>query len=123
MVAVRKLLVANLAGAMPNAEFVRVLPALCAQLAPHVRAEAVSTRPLALVDGEPVDLGPVDRLTDREIEILGLAAAGLTNARIGARLGLTENTVKTHFKRAFARLGVQDRAHAVAIAIRRGIIS
>ena len=123
MHAVRRLLVDNLAGTMPNGEFVRVIPTLCAQLAPHVRAEPVARDPRTVVDRVPVAAELADRLTDREVEVVALAAAGLTNARIGVRLGISDSTVKTHVKRAFVKLGVHDRAAAVAAAIRRGIIT
>ncbi len=61
-------------------------------------------------------------LTAREIDVLALVSQGLTNEAIGSQLGLGVETVKTHLSRAFERLGARDRASAVAIAIRRGLI-
>ena len=53
-------------------------------------------------------------LTERQVEIVGLAANGASNREIGARLGLSEGTVKQHMSRIFKRLGAQNRAEAVA---------
>jgi DNA-binding NarL/FixJ family response regulator len=61
-------------------------------------------------------------LTPREIDVLRLVAAGNANKEIGAQLLLTEVTVKTHVKNILAKLGANDRTHAVTIALKRGII-
>ena len=61
-------------------------------------------------------------LTPREIEVLHLVAAGNANKEIGAQLSLTEVTVKSHVKNILAKLGANDRTHAVTIALKRGII-
>lgn len=62
------------------------------------------------------------RLTARESDVLELAAAGNSNKQIAARLLLSEDTVKGYMKAIFARLGAMDRTHAVAIAVRNGLI-
>ena len=62
-------------------------------------------------------------LTEREKEILVLVSKGCSNAEIGDILHLSPNTVKNHLKNLFASLGAADRAEAVAIGIRRGLIS
>jgi NarL family two-component system response regulator LiaR len=54
-------------------------------------------------------------LTPRELEILGLIALGLSNKEIGARLFVSENTVKTHASRLFDKLGAKRRTEAVQI--------
>lgn len=64
-----------------------------------------------------------DGLSEREIAVLGFAAQGETNANIGKHLHISEATVKTHLKHIYAKLGVSDRAAAVAVAIKRHIIS
>lgn len=62
-------------------------------------------------------------LTDREKEILLLVSKGCSNVEIGDVLHLSPNTVKNHLKNLFESLGAADRAEAVAIGIRRGLIS
>lgn len=64
-----------------------------------------------------------DRLSDREVQVLRLVAQGLSNAAIGAELFIAEATVKTHLVRAFGKLGVEDRTHAVTVARERGYLS
>jgi len=61
-------------------------------------------------------------ITDREGEILLLVSDGYENDEIARRLHLSVNTVKTYVQRALAKLGARSRAHAVALAIRRGLI-
>ncbi len=64
---------------------------------------------------------PPDGLTDREAEILGLIARGMTNPEIAAQLFLSSHTIKTHISRIFAKTGSRDRAAAIGYAHRRGI--
>jgi DNA-binding NarL/FixJ family response regulator len=66
--------------------------------------------------------GDAERLTPRELEVLSGVARGLSNAAIGRELYITEATVKTHLLRMFGKLGVDDRTHAVTVAIQRGIL-
>ena len=63
-----------------------------------------------------------DALTPREIDVLRLVAAGNPNKEIAAQLSLTEETVKSHIRNILAKLGANDRTHAVAIGLKRGII-
>lgn len=63
-----------------------------------------------------------DVLSGRESEVLTLAAAGNSNKQIGAKLGLSEDTVKGYMKVIYSKLGAADRTHAVTIAAKRGII-
>jgi DNA-binding NarL/FixJ family response regulator len=62
-----------------------------------------------------------DDLTQREAEILGLIAQGLTNTEIAERLFLSNHTVKTHINRIFAKTGSRDRVAAIGYAQRHGI--
>jgi len=63
-----------------------------------------------------------DSLSEREIEVLRLVATGNSNKEIGARLSITEHTAKGHMKRIIAKLGANDRTHAVTLALTRGIL-
>ena len=64
-----------------------------------------------------------ETLSDREIAILLQVANGQANKQIAQTLSISEDTVKSHLKSIYAKLDVDDRAHAVATAIRRGIIT
>lgn len=61
-------------------------------------------------------------LTKREIEVLAGMSRGRSNAEIGRELFLSEDTIKTHARRLFRKLGAHDRAQAVAIGFRQGLI-
>jgi DNA-binding NarL/FixJ family response regulator len=63
-----------------------------------------------------------DILTEREIEVLRRVAAGTSNKIIADQLNVTEATVKAHMKNILAKLGANDRTHAVTIALRRGFL-
>jgi two-component system, NarL family, response regulator LiaR len=65
----------------------------------------------------------VERLTDRETEILKCVADGLSNKEIARRLSITEKTVKAHLNNVFAKLGVHSRTQAALHAIRTGLAS
>jgi DNA-binding NarL/FixJ family response regulator len=84
-----------------NAGRRRIPPEIAAELADHI-AE--------------------DTLTDREIEVLRLVAIGNSNKIIGAQLNVSEATIKGHMKSILAKLGANDRAHAVTIAMKRGFM-
>ena len=81
-------------------------------LAPSVAAQ---------LDARTRDPEP-DSLTPRELEILQMIATGATNQQAARRLFISEATVKTHLLHAYAKLGVNDRAAAVATAYDRGLM-
>jgi two-component system, NarL family, response regulator LiaR len=84
----------------------------------EVRVPAEAAGPF-VVDAEKLkELG----ITPREHEILGLIAEGLSNREIGARLFVSENTVKTHSSRLFDKLGVNRRVQAVVKGREHGLI-
>ncbi|OKI87744.1 DNA-binding response regulator [Micromonospora sp. CB01531] len=66
---------------------------------------------------------PADPLSSRELEVLRLIAEGATNREAAARLFISEATVKSHVLHIYTKLGVNDRAAAVAAAFRRGLLT
>jgi DNA-binding NarL/FixJ family response regulator len=62
-------------------------------------------------------------LTERELQVLRGMADGKSNAEIGRELFVSEDTVKTHARRLFRKLGARDRAHAVAAGFRTGLVA
>jgi DNA-binding NarL/FixJ family response regulator len=65
---------------------------------------------------------PSSALSDREREVLLLAASGLVNKQIARRLGIAEKTVKAHLTSVFRRIGVSDRTQAAVWAERHGLL-
>ena len=63
-----------------------------------------------------------DELTSREIDVLRLIAAGNSNKLVADQLSIGEATVKSHVTNILSKLGANDRAHAVTIGLKRGII-
>lgn len=62
-------------------------------------------------------------LSGRELEVLRSASEGNSNKSIGKQLGIAEDTVKAHIRTILAKLDARDRTHAVAIAVKRGMMS
>lgn len=89
------------------------------QAGPPGRAETRTAPPAQRTAPEPP---PAVELTRRELEVLAGMSHGRSNAQIGADLYLSEDTVKTHARRLFRKLGAADRAQAVAIGLRAGLI-
>jgi PAS domain S-box-containing protein len=94
---------------VPSAELVLTLTAIGAELG-------------RFLNRRRAELGPRP-LSEREIEVLRLAAEGLSGPAIAQRLVLSPATVKTHFEHIYVKLGVGDRAAAVAQALRTGLIA
>jgi DNA-binding NarL/FixJ family response regulator len=63
-----------------------------------------------------------DALTEREVEVLRRVATGTANKVIAFELSVSEATVKAHMKNILAKLGANDRTHAVTIAVKRGFL-
>jgi len=74
------------------------------------------------IAAELADHAAEDDLSPREIDVLRLIASGNSNKEIAARLLITEETVKNHVTHILAKLGANDRTHAVTTAIKRGFI-
>ena len=89
--------------------------ALSPEIAAKVVRQAVSGRPEGAVD-------QVESLTTRELEVLRLAARGLTNRTIGHELAISHRTVQGHLANIYGKLGVNSRTEAVTEALRRGWI-
>ena len=79
----------------------RILPEVATELAEHATEDSLSVR---------------------EIQVLRLVSGGNANKEIAAQLSVTEETVKGHVKNILAKLGANDRTHAVTIGLKRGII-
>ncbi|MEJ3744432.1 response regulator transcription factor [Actinomycetes bacterium KLBMP 9797] len=100
------------------AQAVRLAHAGIVQLDPAAAGRlAAALAPPAALDPPPAALP----LTDREVEVLRLVATGATNREIGARLYLTEGTVKNHVSRILTRLGLRDRTQAAVYARDHGL--
>jgi DNA-binding NarL/FixJ family response regulator len=96
------------------AKAIRTVHAGDAYLAPGVAAQVVGR----LGMNEP----PQPTLTEREREVLRRVAEGLPNKQIAAALGITPRTVKFHVSSVMTKLGAENRAHAAALAIQRGLL-
>jgi len=89
--------------------------ALGPEIASKVIRQAVSGRPEGAAE-------QVETLTDRELDVLRLAARGLTNRAIGHELSISHRTVQGHLAGIYGKLGVNSRTEAVTEALRRGWI-
>jgi two-component system nitrate/nitrite response regulator NarL len=98
---------------------------LLEQLRGLARGEAAISRRLAErildeVRGEPAPFGPEEELTAREMDVLELVAAHLSNAEIAERLVISEHTVKNHMKSILSKLHLRSRQQAAAYGVVRG---
>jgi DNA-binding NarL/FixJ family response regulator len=99
---------------------IRVVAAGDALLAPTITKRLISE----FASGAPMDPAPpsgYDELTEREREVFGLIARGLSNAEIAAELIVSETTVKTHVARVLMKLRLRDRVQAVVLAYESGL--
>jgi DNA-binding NarL/FixJ family response regulator len=88
-------------------------------LSPEIASKVVRQA----MDGRPEGAaGQVELLTPRELDVLRLAARGLTNRAIGRELGISHRTVQGHLANIYGKLGVNSRTEAVTEALRRGWI-
>jgi DNA-binding NarL/FixJ family response regulator len=93
---------------------------LCATVAHALAAPSEPSGGRAVRDVE--ELPQLPELTQRELQVLKGMSEGKSNGQIGRELYLSEDTVKTHARRLFRKLGVNDRAQAVALGFRRGLV-
>jgi DNA-binding NarL/FixJ family response regulator len=101
-------------------EAVRVVAAGEALLSPSVTRRLIGE--FAARAKEPPRSAVLEELTDREREVMALAAAGLSNEQIAERLVVSSATAKTHVSRAMIKLGARDRAQLVVIAYESGLV-
>ncbi|MBU2668721.1 response regulator transcription factor [Actinoplanes bogorensis] len=114
------------------------VPAVLGPNAPMVPAQRgdapidpATGRPMVAWPGNETQVGVADpapagrrlTLTERELQVLRGMADGKSNAEIGRELFVSEDTVKTHARRLFRKLGARDRAHAVAAGFRAGLVA
>jgi DNA-binding NarL/FixJ family response regulator len=114
------------------------VPAMLGPNAPMVPAQRgdapidpATGRPMVAWPGNEAGVGMTDAqpagrrltLTERELQVLRGMADGKSNAEIGRELFVSEDTVKTHARRLFRKLGARDRAHAVAAGFRAGLVA
>jgi DNA-binding NarL/FixJ family response regulator len=100
----------------PREELIRAVRAAFAGEA--VLSPAVASRLMGQVRKPPPEV-----LSQRELEVLALIADGATNRQAAAKLFVSEATVKTHLLHIYEKLGVRDRAAAVAEAYRRRLLT
>jgi DNA-binding NarL/FixJ family response regulator len=74
-------------------------------------------------DRRPPEAPPAFRLSERETQVLDGMSRGMSNGEIGRELYLSEDTIKTHARRLFRKLRAADRAQAVAVGLRAGVIN
>lgn len=86
-----------------------ISPQLLARLLPRLRRQEAN--------------GPGQQLTEREREVLGYLAEGLSNAEIGARMVVSVHTVRNHVANLSAKLGAHSKLEALATAVRRGLVA
>jgi DNA-binding NarL/FixJ family response regulator len=87
---------------------------------PAVTRTLIGTRADRIRRRDP-DSAAIASLTPRELEVLRLLAAGMSNSEIAAELVVTRETVKTYVSRLLSKLGLRDRVQAVVLAYRTGI--
>lgn len=103
---------------------VRLMAAPTVDALKAMTASQTPTAPPAVtVDSDRTVVVNGSDLTVREYQVLKGAAEGSSNARIAQTLSVSEHTVKTHLRRLYAKIGATDRAHAVTIGFRAGVLS
>lgn len=109
---------------VPAEEVIRAVRAVHA--GEPVLHPAVMKKLMARFAGQPagssIGTSEVELLSEREREVLTLAARGLTNATIGDKLNLSPRTIQTHMRNIFAKLSVSSRTEAVVSAVRHGLV-
>jgi len=108
---------------LKDAEADEVVAALHAAQRGEVHLDAQVARELARALRAPRRAKPLERLTERELEVLRLVAEGLANKAIADKLAISERTARTHVSNVLAKLGLTSRTQAALLAVREGLIS
>ena len=111
------------ASLIPGAHLVALPGANHVLLAGEVAWRRWTVEVRAFLRDDPVRRAPFDKLSVRELELACLVAEGLDNAQIGARLCISEKTVRNHLTRVFDKLGVETRAQVIVLAHSAGIFA
>jgi DNA-binding NarL/FixJ family response regulator len=107
---------------LKDAEADEVVAALHAAQRGEVHLDAQVARELARALRSPRRDQPLERLTERELEVLRLVAEGLANKSIADRLAISERTARTHVSNMLAKLGLTSRTQAALLAVREGLV-
>jgi DNA-binding NarL/FixJ family response regulator len=100
---------------------IRIVAAGDAMLAPSVTRHLIESFVRRPANDRPRH-GELERLTERELEVLRLVARGLSNQEIGDELFVSPATAKTHVSRLLMKLGARDRAQLIVIAYETGLV-
>lgn len=119
---VRQLLGLGVRGYLHKSVSRQTLVAAIRERADSGRRVVTVSMPQALPQQTGAQLAPGRRLSEREVEVLTLVAAALSNRQIGARLGITEGTVKRHLRKIFDKLDAVSRIDAVNKAVTLALI-
>ncbi|KGN36985.1 response regulator [Knoellia subterranea] len=103
------------------AQSVRMAHAGQSMIPPHMASQLIAEFS-RLSNEPPKDATPGPRLTDRELEVLGLVARGKANKEIASQLFISENTVKNHVRNILEKLQLHSRVEAALYAMRRNLI-
>jgi two-component system, NarL family, response regulator len=95
----------------------------CDEILEVIRAVYEGRRYISAMVGEKL-AARMDKpmLSDRERQVIAEMAKGKNNREIGAELSITEHTVRFHVNNVLSKLGANDRAHAIVLALRQGIV-
>jgi two-component system, NarL family, response regulator len=95
----------------------------CGEILEVIRAVYEGRRYISTMVGEKL-AARMDKpmLSDRERQVIDQMAKGKNNREIGAELSITEHTVRFHVNNVLSKLGANDRAHAIVLALRQGIV-
>jgi PAS domain S-box-containing protein len=107
---------------MPDGPRLAVEYSATAHVRPGRHLSILMFPPLGDANHDPVRSGAMERLTDREREVLNMVAMGMGSTGIASALSLSTHTVETHVRHALAKLGARNRAHAIALGLREGEI-